>query len=586
MGTYVQTETFGGTEGSPKRCKAQGDGATIRVGFYLTKGRRRPDSKVAVDMDVSKDRCGSRVEKTLASGERSASKGACCVRRGGVGAPEHQDPASYPTAHDRNVIHRDIKPENMLLDEHGTILLSDFGIALIAQSSRYQSTKEMAGTMAYSAPEQIQGKPRAASDQYALGIVVYEWLSGDRPFHGSFPELVGQHLTVPPPSLREKVPLLSPDIDHMVLTALAKQPEERFASVSAFATALEQASQDLLPTERPRPFESSSRLETPPPPTRTTLPPPFTATGPVPRSQQLVGSSFRQLFTYRGHSNYVDAVAWSPDGKWIASGSRDKTVQVWNASDGSHVFTYQGHTNYVASVAWSPDGKWIASASGYGYNTVQVWNANDGSHVFTYRGHINYVASVAWSPDGKRIASGSADNTVQVWNTNDGSHVFTYKGHSDWVYTVAWSPDGKRIASGSADKTVQVWNASDGSHVFTYKGHSNKVNAVAWSPDGKRTASCSTDKTVQVWNASNGSHVFTYKGHSSWVNAVAWSPDGKWIASGSRDKTVQVWNASDGSLAFTYQGHSNWVAAVAWSPDKKRIASGSFDKTVQVWQMV
>ncbi|EFH88277.1 hypothetical protein [Ktedonobacter racemifer] len=96
MGTYVQTETFGGTEGSPKRCKAQGDGATIRVGFYLTKGRRRPDSKVAVDMDVSKDRCGSRVEKTLASGERSASKGACCVRRGGVGAPESSGPGLLP----------------------------------------------------------------------------------------------------------------------------------------------------------------------------------------------------------------------------------------------------------------------------------------------------------------------------------------------------------------------------------------------------------------------------------------------------------------------------------------------------------
>lgn len=184
-------------------------------------------------------------------------------------------------AHDRKVVHRDIKPENMLLDEHGDILLSDFGIALIAQSSRYQSTKEMAGTMAYSAPEQIQGKPRAASDQYALGIVVYEWLSGDRPFHGSFPELVGQHLTVPPPSLREKVSLLSPDIDHVVLTALEKQPEERFTSISAFTTALEQASQDLLPTERPRPLGPSSLLYTPPPPTRTTTPPPLTATGPV-----------------------------------------------------------------------------------------------------------------------------------------------------------------------------------------------------------------------------------------------------------------------------------------------------------------
>ena len=105
--------------------------------------------------------------------------------------------AALQYAHDRYLIHRDIKPENMLLGQDQTILLSDFGIALVAQSSRYQSAQDMAGTMAYMAPEQIQGKPRPASDQYSLGIVVYEWLSGERPFHGSLTEMVGQHLAVP-----------------------------------------------------------------------------------------------------------------------------------------------------------------------------------------------------------------------------------------------------------------------------------------------------------------------------------------------------------------------------------------------------
>src|SRR5207248_4398447 len=105
-------------------------------------------------------------------------------------------------AHDERLIHRDIKPENMLLGRRDELLLSDFGIAILVQSSRYQSTQDMAGTMAYMAPEQIQGKPRPASDQYSLGIVVYEWISGDRPFHGSLSEMVGQHLSAPPPSLR------------------------------------------------------------------------------------------------------------------------------------------------------------------------------------------------------------------------------------------------------------------------------------------------------------------------------------------------------------------------------------------------
>jgi len=148
-------------------------------------------------------------------------------------------------AHDQKLIHRDVKPENMLIGRNKEILLSDFGIALVAQSSRYQSTQEMAGTMAYMAPEQIQGKPRPASDQYALAIVVYEWISGTRPFQGSLTELVGQHLSAPPPPLQEKVPTVSPAVEQVVLTALAKDPKQRFASIQVFAMALEQASQSV-----------------------------------------------------------------------------------------------------------------------------------------------------------------------------------------------------------------------------------------------------------------------------------------------------------------------------------------------------
>jgi serine/threonine protein kinase len=131
----------------------------------------------------------------------------------------------------------------MLLGRCNEVLLSDFGIALVAQSSRYQSTQEMAGTMAYMAPEQIQGRPRPASDQYSLGIVVYEWLTGDRPFHGSLTELVGQHLSVSPPSLLLKVSTIPSEVGQIVRTALAKDPKERFDSIQAFANALRQAAQ-------------------------------------------------------------------------------------------------------------------------------------------------------------------------------------------------------------------------------------------------------------------------------------------------------------------------------------------------------
>ena len=574
-------------------------------------------------------------------------------------------------AHNEKVIHRDIKPENMLVGRSNEVFLSDFGIALVAQSSRYQNIQEVIGTVVYMSPEQIQGKPRPASDQYSLGIVVYEWLCGNRPFHGSFTEVCAQHMFAPPPSLREKLPTLSPDLEQVVMIALAKNPKQRFASVQAFATALEQASQSeqnqsslasrptsppappsvlvtpphrfpepiMLPTNRSSALEQGNLPEQNPPsvslpvvtPPSQPLPPtvPTTPSNRIPKQTTEVPPSdhpFQRgdtanikllalqpkkhfsrrtvivglttagiavasgsilwwvfsphpLYTYKGHANWVSSVVWSPDGKRIASGSNDNTVQVWNATDGSHVFIYEGHSSNICSVAWSPDGKRIASGSND--NTVQVWDATDGSHVFTYKGHTNTVSSVAWSPDGKRIASASNDQTAQVWNATDGSHVSTYRDHSSSVCSVAWSPDGKCIASASEDTTVQVWNATDGSHVFTYQGHANTVSSVAWL--GQRIASASNDQTVQVWNATDGSHVFTYKGHTNWVSSVAWSPDGQRIASSSWDTTVQVWNATNGSHVLTYQGHANAVPSVAWSPNSKYIASGSNDQTVQVW---
>src|SRR6266566_3881889 len=146
-------------------------------------------------------------------------------------------------AHGQKVIHRDIKPENMLLGRNQEILLTDFGIAVVAQSTRIQLTQETVGTISYMAPEQIQAHPRPASDQYSLGIVVYEWLCGSRPFSGSFTEVAAKHLMVPPPPLRGQMLNISPEVEEVIFTALAKDPKQRFGSVQAFAFALKQASQ-------------------------------------------------------------------------------------------------------------------------------------------------------------------------------------------------------------------------------------------------------------------------------------------------------------------------------------------------------
>jgi serine/threonine protein kinase len=170
-------------------------------------------------------------------------------------------------AHEEKLIHRDVKPENLLLSADGRVLLSDFGIATAAHGSHSQGTQEALGTITYMAPEQIQGKPRPASDLYALGIIVYEWLTGEPPFSGSFSEIASQHLFAPPPPLRERVPALSEALEYVVSIMLAKDPKARFASAQTFATTLWEAAQErtslLFTTTQVIPPSLASELSRP-----------------------------------------------------------------------------------------------------------------------------------------------------------------------------------------------------------------------------------------------------------------------------------------------------------------------------------
>ncbi len=516
-------------------------------------------------------------------------------------------------AHAQKLIHRDIKPENMLLGSNDEILISDFGIATMAQSSHYQMTQDVVGTVAYMAPEQIQGKPRPVSDEYALGIVIYEWLTGSCPFHGSFTEIASQHVFAQPPPLREKVPTLSSEVEQVLLMALAKDPQQRFINLLAFANAFGQAAtQDptwlahaptmpplapsaptITPVFSASPSRAANDLRTTATPAATATPSPTpTATPsptptptsppqPTPTRQPPPTAPPAYLGLYRGPSNMYTA-AWSPGaGTWIASAGLGSNIEVWSASTQSPLFYCYGSSTKVYSVVWSPDGGRLAS--GHSDATVQIWDGTNGGHLLTLTGHARQVNSVAWSPNGQYIASASGDHTVRIWDANTGTLLNTYRGHSAYINTAAWSPDSKYVASGGREGTVQVWDALNGSSPrYTYGGHTDVILAVVWSPNGSRIASCSQDTTVKIWGAFNGTNTLTYNGHSDYVVALGWSPDGRLIASGSKDTTVQIWGAATGSTLHTYH-HSDQVEGLTWSPDSTRVASASDDGTVRIW---
>jgi WD40 repeat protein len=276
-----------------------------------------------------------------------------------------------------------------------------------------------------------------------------------------------------------------------------------------------------------------------------------------------------------GHNTAVNSVSFSPDGKMIASASRDGMLKLWS-SEGKLLDTLQGHNAAVNSVSFSPDGKMIASASGE--HRLKLWSS-EGKLLDTLQGHNAAVNSVNFSPDGKMIASASWDKTIILWS-HEGKLLNTLKGHDAAVNSVTFSRDGKTIASASNDKTIILWS-HEGKLLSTLKGHDAAVYSVSFSPDGKTLVSVSWDKTIKLWS-SNGKLLDTLPGHDDSINSVSFSPDGKMIASASWDKTIKLWS-SEGQLLDTFQGHDDVVNHVSFSPDSKMIASASRDKTIKLW---
>jgi len=291
-----------------------------------------------------------------------------------------------------------------------------------------------------------------------------------------------------------------------------------------------------------------------------------------------------------GHTELVNSVAFSPNGRWLASGSSDKTIKLWDVATGEELRTLTGHTDFVSSVAFSPDGHWLASGSSD--RTIKLWDVATGEELRTLTGHTQGVGPVAFSPDGHWLASGSSDRTIKLWDMATGRELRTLTGHAIDVQTVAFSPDGRRLASGSVDRTIRFWDVATGQELRTLTGHTLPVTSVAFSPDGRWLASGCTDKVIKLWDVATGREVRTLPGHAGWIWSVAFSPDGRWLASGgwsprsvaSPGETIKLWDVATGEELRTLTGHP-LVQSLAFSPDGRWLASGSVEKTIKLWDV-
>ena len=287
-----------------------------------------------------------------------------------------------------------------------------------------------------------------------------------------------------------------------------------------------------------------------------------------------------------GHTGSVNVLAFSPDGRTFASGSRDATICLWDIITNRLLSTFSGHTASVDTLAFSPDSSTLASASKVRQDKVRLWDVHTGRELTIPLGYWSAASTLVFSPDGKTLAIGEGNGGIYLYNAHTGTALSTYFGtHTSAVNALLYSPNGKTLVSGSSDNTIWLCDAETGQRRKTLTKHTSSVVSLAFSPNGETLASASRDGTLRLWDANVGRELSTLTGHRGWINALAYSRDGRTLVSGGNDGTLRLWSATTGHELFTVTGHtSEAIGPIEFSPDGKTLASESLlpDETIKL----